>query len=94
MSYKYIKGCPNVFTGSSFAPSLWVNTITGEYYLSDEYMDKIKPSVDTSYMLLDEKQPTKYNPYKHHLSSSAVKISSDELKSGIGHYGKGLYKLH
>lgn len=93
MPYKYIKGCINIIPTFSFAPSLWYHEETGDYYLSDEYMDIIKPKIDTSYMLLHEEKPPKYNPYKQNLSQKARKLTASEINSGIGHFGNGSYKL-
>jgi len=77
---------------SSFSPSLWINTRTNQYFVSYEHREVIKPSVDTSFMLLAKPEPTKLSDYKEVLDG-AEHVSSQDVNNGKVKYGNSYYLI-
>ena len=68
MVYLYIKGCFNIYSNFSSVMALWKDVETNAYYISRDFPEIVKPTIDNSYLLMYEPKEPKTSPYKDFLT--------------------------
>lgn len=72
---------------------LWKDLKTNIYYVSRDFKKIIKPPADQCYMLLYDKEPAKYSPYRSFLTNSK-QVSNEDFKFGFVDYQESRWRLN